>query len=175
MPLHAPATSDVTGKIVEITEYEFVNDRDAAGNVRRVKKKVPPGPSLDPRTFNVFATEFDYDRAGEVQAIVQRTWIESSGVILAGTDQLVSIKEVRGQGRTRTMIRDWTFTWNAGTLAWNYVPDNASAVWTAYEGVSPLYDYTVTTGGAPTISTEYNLGLAQITGGQAECRSGVYA
>jgi len=82
IPLHAHATIDATGFIVEITEYEFVNDRDAAGNVRRVKKKAPPGPSLDPRTFNVFVTEFDYDRAGEVQAIVQRTWTESSVSVL---------------------------------------------------------------------------------------------
>jgi len=36
---------NATGFIVEITEYEFSNDQFAAGNVLRVKRKIPPGPS----------------------------------------------------------------------------------------------------------------------------------
>jgi len=155
-------TGPEAGLVVEAGEYEYDETGDAAGNVVRFKRKVPWQPAPDPQGWVVFATEFYYNRAGEVQIITQRTWLEDDGVYR--TDHVWAIKEVRGNGRARYMIRDWDFSWNGS--GWSVSPNNASATWTAYDGDEPGYDYEMVWNAATykfdaVWRTSYDLGLVQ--------------
>jgi len=164
-------TGPDAGLVVERGEYEYDETLDAAGNVVRFKRKVPFQPAPDPQGWVVFATEFYYNKAGEVQIITQRTWNEEGGVYW--TDHVWAIKEVRGNGRTRYMIRDWDYSWNAGTQNWDVSPNNASATWTAYDGDEPAYDYEMVWNAATykfdaVWRTSYDLGLTQREAGEGD-------
>ncbi len=97
--------------------------------------------------------------------IIQRTWHESSGTV--SNDELVSIHEVRGNGRRRHMLRPWNFQ-SDGQGGWTLSPDNASALWTVYDGDEPTADYRIIDGDGPgftgDLEKSYTLGLAQRTG-----------
>ncbi|NOT02696.1 MAG: hypothetical protein HOP29_18990 [Phycisphaerales bacterium] len=100
-----PTTSgEQNGHTLERVEYEYAYDGDAAGNVRRVVRKVADPPQPVPDEWFVYATEFFYNRAGEAEVISQRRWNETP----AGTANVStqSIREFRGNGRTRYMMRD---------------------------------------------------------------------
>ena len=102
---------------------------------------------------------------GEVRRIVQRTWEDDGGSV--SIDQLVSMHEVRGQGRNRYMLRPWGFQ-SDSQEGWNTWADNASALWTVYDGDEPTCDYRMidhpTLGLVPYPEISYTLGLAQRTG-----------
>jgi len=70
-------TGPDAGLVVERREYEYDQTLDAAGNVVRVKRKVPYQPAPDPQGWVVFATEFYYNKAGEMQIITQRMWLSA--------------------------------------------------------------------------------------------------
>jgi len=161
-------TGPEAGFVVERGEYEYDESGDAAGNIVRVIRKVPVSPGPDPTDFDVFATEFYYNKAGEVQVITQRAWTSHENEVPAvyADDQILAIKEVRGNGRTRYMLRDWDFSWNAGAQDWDVSPNNESATWTAYDGDLPAYDYVMELDEPnqeydPAWQTSYHLGLAQ--------------
>ncbi|NOS99671.1 MAG: hypothetical protein HOP29_03500, partial [Phycisphaerales bacterium] len=140
--------------VVERVVYEYHHDGDAAGNVRRVQRKVSNPPSSNPDTFNVFATEFHYNHAAQVQVMSHREWTE--GPSGPGPVTTAAIREFRGGGRARYMMRDR----NAATLS----PDYASAVWTAYDGDEPTRDYSLQVSGSqyyPVPADRYQLGIAQ--------------
>ncbi len=120
-----------TTDVVERVVYEYFHATDKAGNVRRVARKSADVPGPDPVAWSVEASDFEYHRNGEVRMIIQRTWHESSGTV--SNDELVSIHEVRGNGRQRHMLRPWGFEPD-GFGGWNISPDNASALWTVYDG-----------------------------------------
>ncbi len=145
--------------------YDCYDAEDKAGNVRRVARKVADVPGPDPVNWSVEATDFEYHRNGEVRMIIQRTWHES-GTTVTG-DQLVSIHEVRGNGRRRHMLRPWNFQ-SDGQGGWTLSPDNASALWTVYDGDEPTADYRIIDGDGPgftgDLEKSYTLGLAQRTG-----------
>ena len=121
-----------------------------------------PGPA--PWSWTVYGTDFDYHRNGEVQMIVQRTWRDDGGSV--SDDQLISIHEFRGNGRARYMLRPWGFQ-SDGQDGWTTWADNASALWTVYDGDEPTADYRMidhpTLGLVPYPETSYTLGLAQRT------------
>ncbi len=135
------------------------------GNVRRVARKFADVPGPDPVNWSVEATDFEYHRNGEVRMIIQRTWHESSGTV--SNDELVSIHEVRGNGRRRHMLRPWSFQ-SDGQGGWDISPDNAAALWTVYDGDEPTADYRMVyrdfVGLVPDVEKNYTLGLAQRTG-----------
>ena len=96
--------------------------------------------------------------------IIQRTWRDDGGTV--SHDQLVSIHEVRGSGRARYMLRPWGSEPD-GQGGWNIWADNASALWTVYDGDEPTADYRMidhpTLGTVPYPENSYTLGLAQRT------------
>ncbi len=151
--------------MVELTVYDYYDAEDKAGNVRRVARKVADQPGPDPVNWSVEGTDFEYYKNGEVRMIIQRTWHES-GTTING-DQLVSIHEVRGNGRRRHMLRPWGFEPDEFG-GWNKWADNASALWTAYDGDEPTADYRMEDhdllGLIPDVEKSYTLGLAQRTG-----------
>ena len=132
--------------------------------LRRLAREVADTPGRGPQGWTVYGTDFDYHRNGEVRMIVQRTWRDDGGTV--SDDQLVSIHEVRGNGRARYMLRPWGFEPD-GQSGWNTWADNASALWTAYDGDEPTVDYRMidhpTLGTVPYPETSYTLGLAQRT------------
>ncbi len=145
--------------------HDYNKADDKAGNVRRVARKSADVPGPDPVNWSVEATDFEYHRNGEVRMIIQRTWHESSGTV--SNDELVSIHEVRGNGRRRHMLRPWNFQ-SDGQGGWTLSPDNASALWTVYDGDEPTADYRIIDGDGPgftgDLEKSYTLGLAQRTG-----------
>jgi RHS repeat-associated protein len=155
------------GHTFERVEYESEFDGDAAGNVRRVVRKIadPPGPVVD--EWDVFATEFFYNRAGEVQVISQRAWHqvdELEGPVITNL-VTTSIREFRGNGRTRYMARDRII--NPGQPD-DLMPDYDTGTWTSYDGDLPTRDVTLNwvTDPAPAHYVgsdvkQYHLGLAQ--------------
>ncbi|NOS99673.1 MAG: RHS repeat-associated core domain-containing protein [Phycisphaerales bacterium] len=123
-----------------------------------------------PDEWDVFATEFFYNKAGEVQVISRRQWFETPAGIASVSTQ--SIREFRGNGRTRYMMRDRI----ADEQASNYLlPNYDSGTWTSYDGELPTQDTTlnwISHPPPPQIphyenggSTRYHLGLAQFTPG----------
>ena len=150
--------------VYERVVYDYFHADDKAGNVRRVARMVPDVPGPDPYNWTVYGTDFDYHRNSEVRMIVQRTWRDDGGAV--SDDELVSIHEVRGSGRTRYMLRPWYFAPD-GQCGWNTWADNASALWTAYDGEEPTVDYRMidhpTLGLVPYPETSYTLGLAHRT------------
>ncbi len=153
-------TRNAGGDLLERVVYEYALQGDAAGNVAQVYREVPLTPEPDPKVFDVFGTHFTYNKAAEVRIVTQRHWLETNGVHDQNSVTNLKIREFRGSGRTRHMMRD-------RTLNWPHLPDYGSATWTDYNSDSPTADYTVTscTGGSATVSddTHYALG---IPGGQ---------
>ncbi|NOS99674.1 MAG: RHS repeat-associated core domain-containing protein [Phycisphaerales bacterium] len=155
------------GYTLERVEYEFENSGDAAGNVRRVVRKAPDPPGPVPDEWFVYATEFFYNKAGEVQVISQRQWHEAQGVVNPLTLMTTAIREFRGNGRTRYMMRDRI----ADEQASNYLmPDYDTGTWTSYDGETPTKDLTLTWTTTPAPAhyvgsnvVRYHLGLAQFT------------
>ncbi|NOT01258.1 MAG: hypothetical protein HOP29_11590 [Phycisphaerales bacterium] len=162
--------ADATGYVLERVEYEYANDGDAAGNVRRVVRKVADPPQPVPEEWFVYATEFFYNRAGEAQVISQRRWNETAAGVNPLTLATTSIREFRGNGRTRYMMRDRI----ADEQSPNYLlPDFDSGTWTSYDGETPTQDLTLNwvddappaqSGHyLPTGVVRYHLGIAQFT------------
>ena len=95
--------------------YHYFSADHKAGNVRRVARMVPDVPGPDPINWTVYGTGFDYHRNGEVRVIIQRTWRDDGGAV--SNDELVSIREVCGNGRRRHMLRRWDFAPSGMRLA----------------------------------------------------------
>ncbi|NOT01256.1 MAG: RHS repeat-associated core domain-containing protein [Phycisphaerales bacterium] len=159
--------ADATGYVSERVEYEYEHDGDAAGNVRRVVRKVPDPPQDVPDEWFVYATEFFYNNAGEVQVISQRQWHEAQGVVNPLTLMTTSIREFRGNGRTRYMMRDRII--NPGQPD-DLMPNYDTGTWTSYDGDLPTKDLTLTWTTTPAPAhyvgsnvVRYHLGLAQFT------------
>jgi len=114
--------------LLERVVYEYDLDGPGAGNVRRVKRMIPDAPGPNPADFTVYATEMFYSKQGEVQVISLREWREEGG-LLVGNITNHAIREFRGSGRQRTMIRQR----DPVTLA--VLSD--TAWWTWYDGDAP--------------------------------------
>ncbi len=160
-------TRNATLNVLEKVVYEYALEGDAAGNVTQVMRKIPQDPA-DPIIWDVFGTHFTYNKAGEVRIVTQRHWLNfgpdpsaESGPE-SGSATILRIREFRGTGRERHMMRD-------RDTAFPHLPDYAGASWTDYEGDLPVDDYTVTdchtgilTAAAVADDTHYALGAAEI-------------
>ncbi len=147
--------------VLERVVYEYALEGDAAGNVTQVIREVPLEPGPDPFVYDVFATHFTYNKAAEVRIVTQRHWMKNGGVHLPNTATILKIREFRGTGRERYMMRD-------RDTAFPHSPDYDSARWTDYNDDLPVADYRVTdcdTGpSAADVAdeTHYALGTAEI-------------
>jgi len=148
------------GDPLETVDYEYFDSGDAAGNVSRVVRRVPR-PGL-PDIVDAFANCLTYNRAGELWIVTQQFWLELFGQVNGDVETAV-IREFRGNGRERYMIRE--------RVADDQSPDflkplYESAVWTDYDGDAPTGDWTIDFQ-APAYQPEqiFLLGLAHIDPG----------
>ena len=127
-----PATQNLLQRVA----YEYADDGPAAGNAVQIKRMKPIGdPDPEPTAFLVVGYGFEYNEGGEVWIAMTRVGGETvQGGVVVGPD-VRKIRETRGSGQTRYMIRER----DRATRE----PLYDEAVWTDYEGVQPMADYTV--------------------------------
>lgn len=148
-----------TNALYERVEYEYDLDA-AAGNISQILRKMVINE--DPPAFNVYATCFTYNKAGEVWIVTNRFWSEFNGV--PGPVFTRFIREFRGNGRRRYMVRDRCPDDMGIECAPQYAPLYDTAVWTAYDGDLPVGDYTIDVVDEATqytYLTGYQLGTAE--------------
>ncbi|MEE9297179.1 MAG: RHS repeat-associated core domain-containing protein [Phycisphaerae bacterium] len=159
---------DSNNYVLERVVYEYALEGDAAGNITQVIRETPTFEAEQPSMFDVFGTHFTYNKKGAVRIIVQRHW----RMIIGDTEShfgesVLKIREFRGDGRTRHMMRERDTAFPHGPLF-------DTAVWTDYNDDLPTGDYTVNgcvnQPGTPcdsiqpivTEETHYDLGLAEM-------------
>ncbi len=123
------------------TYYEYALDGDAVGNVVRIIRKERP-ELFGGGDYTVHSYCFFYNRAGELWHVATQWWQEDFREELnpVYAPQLVHVREFRGSGQSRHMMRDRTIVGaNPGGPG---LPDYDSAVWTETWGDGPV-DYTV--------------------------------
>jgi RHS repeat-associated protein len=162
---------DAAVGVLERVTYEYtVNSQ---GNVKRIKHKEVTDWDLqtgEPISADVYATVFTYHDGNDLRFVTQQFWMEdwfpgSSFVMVHDVEENILIREFRGQGRRRYMMRDrqgWHDT-AGGEDNWSKVIPGSS-MWTDYDGDQPTADYRVDEFGAATVEKRYALGLAEVDG-----------
>ncbi len=138
--------------------YDYALDGEATGNVTRVSRKIPDFPAVTPVNFTVQATEFFYNKAGEVQVISLRQWEEVNGQVAdIPPPATLAIREFRGSGSSRYMMRErhpLTLEPDLDTFQWTfYAEDGDPLLDAAYEWTGTEYD--------PELLDLYDLGLVR--------------
>lgn len=147
--------------------YEYT--AKSVGSVARILDKRFNWISIPDNLYraDVYATAFEYNKGGEIWMVTNQYWQEQQfsattpqePPTVALVDPAVLIREFRGSGRARYMVRD------RDTTDWANLSLASNAVWTDYDGVSPTVDYVVDFGSDPNgkvvQSSHIELGMAE--------------